>query len=83
MAATGLLGINPYFKGVKVDLSKPVNLAIQLQQKEQAKREALDKSFMDYEKSINPAGMRKQEGDVFLQKFAENKAFYLQNRDKI
>jgi hypothetical protein len=83
MAATGLLGINPYFKGVSIDTSKPVNLAIQLQQKEQAKREALDKSFMDYEKSINPAGMRKQEGDVFLQKFAENKAFYLQNRDKI
>jgi len=83
MAATGLLGINPYFKGVNIDTSKPVNLAIQLQQKEQAKREALDKSFMDYEKSINPAGMRKQEGDVFLKKFAENKAFYLQNRDKI
>lgn len=83
MAATGLLGINPYFKGVSIDTSKPVNLAIQLQQKEQAKREALDKSFMDYEKSINPAGMRKQEGDVFLQKLAENKAFYLQNRDKI
>jgi hypothetical protein len=83
VAATGLLGINPYFKGVKIDTSKPVNLAIQLQQKEQAKKEALDKSFMDYEKSINPAGMRKQEGDVFLKKFAENKAFYLQNRDKI
>jgi hypothetical protein len=83
VAATGLLGINPYFKGVSIDTSKPVNLAIQLQQKEQAKKEALDKSFMDYEKSINPAGMRKQEGDIFLQKLAENKAFYLQNRDKI
>jgi len=83
MAATGLLGINPYFKGVSIDTSKPVNFAIQLQQKEQAKREALDKSFMDYEKSINPAGMRKAEGDIFLQKLAENKAFYLQNRDKI
>jgi len=84
VAATGLLGINPYQKGIALDISsKPVNLAIQLEQKEQAKREALDKSFMDYEKSINPAGMRKQEGDVFLQKFAENKAFYLQNRDKI
>jgi hypothetical protein len=84
VAATGLLGINPYQKGIALDISsKPVNLAIQLEQKEQAKREALDKSFMDYEKSINPAGMRKQEGDVFLKKFAENKAFYLQNRDKI
>ncbi len=84
MAATGLLGINPYQKGIALDISsKPINLAIQLEQKEAAKREALDKSFMDYEKSINPAGMRKQEGDIFLQKLAENKAFYLQNRDKI
>jgi hypothetical protein len=40
MAATGLLGINPYFKGVNIDTSKPINLAIQLQQKEQAKAEA-------------------------------------------
>ena len=84
MAATGLVGVNPYQKGIALDISsKPVNLAIQLEQKEAAKREALDKYFMDYEKSINPAGMRKQEGDVFLQKLAENKAFYLQNRDKI
>lgn len=83
MAATGLLGINPYFKGVSIDTSKPVNLAIQLEQKEQAKKESLDKYLMDYEKLINPAGMRKQEGNVFLQKLAENKAFYLQNRDKI
>ena len=84
MAATGLLGFNPYGKGVALDFSsKPTQLAIQLGQKEQAKKEALDKYFMDYEKSINPAGMRKQEGDVFLQKLAENKAFYLQNREKI
>jgi hypothetical protein len=83
MASTGLLGINPYFKGVSIDTSKPINLAIQLEQKNQAKKEALDKYFMDYEKSINPAGMRKQEGDILLQKLAENKAFYLQNRDKI
>lgn len=83
MAATGLLGINPYYKGTNIDVSKPVNLAIQIQQKEQAKREALEKSFMDYQNSINPAGMRKVDGDVFLQKYAENKAFYLQNRDRI
>lgn len=84
MAATGLLGFNPYGKAVSLDISsKPVNLAIQLQQKEAAKKEALEKSFMDYEKSINPAGMRKVDGDVFLKKLAENKAFYLQNRDRI
>lgn len=83
MAATGLLGINPYYKGTNIDVSKPVNLAIQLQQKEAAKKEALDKYFTDYQNSINPAGMRKQEGDIFLRKLAENKAYYLQNRDKI
>jgi hypothetical protein len=83
MAATGLLGINPYFKGVNIDTSKPVNLAIQLQQKEQAKREALDKYFMDYEKSINPAGMRSQDQDIVLKKLNDNKQFYMQNRDRI
>jgi hypothetical protein len=83
MAATGLLGINPYFKGVQIDTSKPVNLAIQLEQRNQAKREALDKYFMDYEKSINPAGMRSQDQDIVLKKLNDNKQFYMQNRDKI
>ena len=83
MAATGLLGINPYFKGVSVDTSKPFNLAIQLEQKNQAKREALDKYFMDYERSINPAGMRSQDQDIVLKKLNENKQFYMQNRDRI
>jgi hypothetical protein len=83
MAATGLLGINPYFKGVSIDTSKPVNLAIQLEQKNQAKREALDKYFMDYEKSINPAGMRSQDQDIVLKKLNDNKQFYMQNRDRI
>jgi len=84
MAATGLLGFNPYGKAPVIDISsRPVQLAIQLEQKEAAKKEALDKYFMDYEKSINPAGMRKAESDIFLNKLAENKAFYLQNRDKI
>ena len=84
MAATGLLGINPYQKGVAIDIaSKPINLAIQLEQKERAKQEALDKYLMDYEKSLNPAGMRKQDQDVFLSKLGQAKQYYLQNRDKI
>jgi hypothetical protein len=84
MAATGLLGINPYQKGVAIDItSKPTNLAIQLEQKERAKQEALDKYLMDYEKSLNPAGMRKQDQDVFLSKLGQAKQYYLQNRDKI
>ena len=84
MAATGLVGINPYQKGIALDFSsKPTQLAIQLGQREQAKREALDKYLMDYEKSINSAGMRKAESDIFLKKLSDNKAFYIQNRDKI
>lgn len=84
MAATGLLGINPYQKGVAIDIaSKPINLAIQLEQKERAKQEALDKYLMDYEKTLNPAGMRKQDQDVFLSKLGQAKQYYLQNRDKI
>ena len=84
MATTGLLGFNPYGKGVAIDISsKPVNLAIQLKQRDIAKMDALDKYFMDYEKSINPAGVRNVDADVFVKKLNNNKAFYLQNRDKI
>lgn len=84
MAATGLLGINPYQKGINLDItSKPANLAIQLEQKEAAKREALDKYFMDYEKSLSENGMRQQDKNIFLSKLGEVKQYYLQNRDKI
>jgi hypothetical protein len=84
MAATGLLGINPYQKGIVLDFSsKPTGFAIQAEQKEAAKREAIDKYFMDYEKSLNPAGMRTQDQDAFLKKIAETKQYYLKNRDKI
>jgi hypothetical protein len=84
MASTGLLGINPYQKGVSLDFSsKPIALAIQLEQKEAAKRDALDKYFMDYEKTIDPSVMRSQDRNVVLNKLNQNKQFYLQNRDKI
>jgi hypothetical protein len=84
MASTGLLGINPYQKGVNLDFSsKPVALAIQLEQKEAAKREALDKYFMDYEKNIDPSVMRSQDRNIVLGKLNQNKEFYLKNRDKI
>ncbi len=84
MASTGLLGFNPYGKGLAIDISsKPVNLAIQLKQRDIAKMDALDKYFMDYERSINPAGVRNVDADVFVKKLNDNKSFYLQNRDKI
>ena len=84
MAATGLLNSNPYGKAVALDFStKATNTAIQLIQKEQAKKESLDRYFKDYEKSINSAGMRDIDQNVFLQKMNDAKLFYLQNQDRI
>jgi hypothetical protein len=84
MASTGLLGINPYQKGVNLDFSsKPIALAIQLEQKDAARRDALDKYLMDYEKNIDPNVMRPQDRDIVLGKLNKNKEFYFQNRDKI
>ncbi len=84
MASTGLLGFNPYQKGVNIDISsKPAAMAVQLIQHEAAKKEALDKYYKDYENTLNSAGMRNQDQDVFLNKLGEAKQYYLQNRDKI
>jgi len=82
--ATGLLGFNPYGGASVLDISsKPVNLAIQLEQKEAAKRDALQKYLMDYEKSLNPAGMRAVDQDAFLSKLSEAKQHYLKNTQQI
>jgi len=84
VAATGLLGINPYYKGVNIDISsKPTQLAIQLQQKEQAKAEAYEKYFMDYEKSLNPAGLATGESKEFLNKYNKIKENWIKNKQAI
>ena len=84
MASTGLLGFNPYQQGVAIDISsKPTQLAIQLQQRENAKKDALEKYFMDYEKTLNPQGLSADETKVFLQKFNDNKNFWIKNKEAI
>jgi predicted DNA-binding ArsR family transcriptional regulator len=85
MASTGLLGINPYRGGnVAVDISsKPTQLAIGLMQKQQAKAEAVDKYFKDYEKSLNPAGLSKGELDMFTKKLKEVQNYGIQNKQAI
>ena len=84
MAATGLLGFNPYGKGVAIDFSsKPTQLAIQLQQKERAKSEAYEKYFMDYEKSLNPAGLAQGESKEFLNKYNRIKENWIKNKQAI
>jgi len=84
MAATGLLGINPYRKGVAVDISsKPTSLYIDIQNKERARTDALDRYFMDYDKNINPAGMKANDIDYLTQLQQESKGFYFQNKKAI
>lgn len=84
MAATGLLNINPYRKGVAVDIStKPTSLYIDIQNKERARTEALDRYFMDYDKNINPAGMKANDIDDLTKLQQSSKAFYFQNRKAI
>lgn len=82
--ATGLLGINPYSSGVNLDLSsKTANMAIQKEQKEQAKREATEKYLMDYQKSINPAGMRHIDAQLYTKNMADAQDYFIKNREKI
>ena len=82
--ATGLLNINPYYKGVNLDFtSRPTQLAIQLQQKEQAKAEALEKYFMDYEKSVNPKGLGRGEAEVFSKKYNAAREYWIKNKEAI
>lgn len=84
MAATGLLNINPYRKGVAVDIStKPTSLYIDIQNKERARTEALDRYFMDYDKNINPAGMKANDIDDLTKLQQASKGFYFQNRKAI
>lgn len=84
MAATGLGGFNPYGKSQVIDISsKPINALIQVRQKQIAKGEALDKYFQEYDKTINPAGMRTQDVDALVKLKNEAKQFYFQNKDAI
>jgi hypothetical protein len=86
MASTGLLtGINPYRSGnVAVDFSsKPTQYAIQEIQHQQAKAEALDKYYKDWEKSLNTAGIGEQERRMFTEKLNEVKGFAIKNKEQI
>ena len=75
---------NPYASGAVIFDSTPyTEYYIREQQKEQAKDEALDKYFMDWDKSINPAGMRNVDTQDFLNLMNENKGFFFKNKAAI
>jgi hypothetical protein len=86
MASTGLLsGVNPYRGGnVAVDFtSKPLQVFLQMQQKQQAKAEAIDKYYKDYEKTLNSAGLTPEEQKIFTNKLNEVKGFAIKNKEKL
>ena len=86
MASTGLLaGVNPYKGGnIAVDFtSKPLQVFLQMQQKQQAKAEAIDKYYKDYEKTLNSAGLTPEEQKIFTNKLNEVKAFAIKNKEKL
>ena len=86
MASTGLLaGVNPYRGGnVAIDFtSKPLQILLQMQQKQQAKAEAINKYYKDYEKSLNSAGLTPEEQKIFTNKLNEVKGFAIKNKEKL
>lgn len=84
MAATGLLNINPYYKGQALDFSsKPSQFAIQQIQHENAKSEALDKYFMDIDKNVNYKGVRAKDQQRILDLYAKNRELYARNPEAI
>jgi hypothetical protein len=86
MASTGLLeGVNPYRSGnVPVDFSSaPTHYAIQELQKQQAKAEATEKYYKDWEKSLNTAGIGEQERKIFADKLNKLKGYSIKNREQV
>ena len=86
MASTGLLaGVNPYRGGnVAIDFtSKPTQYIIQQLQHQQAKAEATDKYYKDWEKSLNTAGIGEQERRMFTEKLNQVKGYAIKNKEQI
>lgn len=75
---------NPYAGGAVVFDSSPyANLYIQQVQREAAKDEALDQYFKEWDKSINPAGMRNQDTKDLFDIVNQSREFYFQNKKAI
>lgn len=86
MASTGLLtGVNPYKGGnMAVDfVSKPTQYAIQELQHQQAKAEATEKYYKDWEKSLNTAGIGEDERRMFTEKLNQLKGYGIKNKEQI
>jgi hypothetical protein len=75
---------NLYTGGAVVFNSSPyTNFAINLMAKKQAKDEALESYYQNLNKSINPAGVRTQDVNGFMEKTNGLQTFWQQNKDAI
>lgn len=68
---------------VVLDARPYENFAINVMARKQAKEEALDNYYRDLNKTINPAGVRTQDMQGFMQKTDELQRFWQQNKDAI
>lgn len=86
MASTGLLsGVNPYKGGnVAIDfVSKPLEYVMKDLAHQEAKAEAFEKYYKDKEKTLNSAGLTKDEQGIFTKMLQDYKDFSIKNKNQI
>ena len=73
-----------YMGGATIFNSQPATqFYLQSMAKKRAKDEALDNYYRDFNKSLNPAGMRNQDIEGWMGKVNEWRGFYQQNKEAI
>ena len=83
--STGLLSGNPYRRPkLNFDIGgAATKVLLETAAKEDAKAEAIDKYYKDWEKQINPAGLGDKELAVFRDKLNAAQEYGIKNRDNI
>lgn len=73
-----------YMGGATIFNSQPATqFYLQSMAKKRAKDEALDNYYRDFQKSINPAGVRNQDIEGYMQRVNEWRNFYRDNKEQI
>ncbi len=76
--------VNPYGEGdVRLDSTPYVNYYMRQEAEKKAKDAALDRYFLDMQRSITPAGMRTQEVNKLVELQKGDQEYYLKNRAAI
>jgi hypothetical protein len=83
--STGLMGGNPYRKSkLNLDIGgAATKVLLDQATKDEARGEAMDKYFKDWEKQINPAGLGDKELYVFNKMLADAQDYGIKNKENI